>query len=62
MAPLITLILVTVISGTCIGIFLKVCSAIRREDRVKGSLRFDAPNSSALTARRMVGMTSSRWS
>lgn len=61
MATLITLAIVTITTGAVIGAFLKISSAIRREDRIKGSLRFDPPTGSARTARDLVGFSSSRW-
>jgi hypothetical protein len=60
MAGFVILGIVT-ITGTCIGAFLKLSFAIRREDRTRGSLRHDAPNYSAQTARDLVGISSSRW-
>jgi hypothetical protein len=60
MATLITLALVTVLIGIAIGGFFSLSLAIRREDRA-GSVRFDAPNRSAQTARSFVGISSSRW-
>jgi hypothetical protein len=60
MASLVVLALVTIVVGVCIGAFLKLSFAIRREDRAR-TLRFDAPNHSAQTARSMVGISSSRW-
>ena len=60
MASLIVLCLVTIIAGTCIGAFLKISFAIRREDRSK-SLPFDAPSRSAAAARTLVGVNGSRW-
>jgi hypothetical protein len=50
-----------IIMGACIGAFLKLSFAIRREDRKRGSLRLHAPSNSAHTARTLVGITSSRW-
>ena len=61
MAGLVVLGLITIIVGGCIGAFLKLSFAIRREDRLRGSLRLDATNHSAQTARMLVGMSSSRW-
>jgi hypothetical protein len=61
MAGLVVLGLITIIVGACIGAFLKLSFAIRQEDRLRGSLRLDAPNHTARSARSMVGMTSSRW-
>jgi hypothetical protein len=61
MAALISIALVVAGAGVVFGAFLKVCLAIRREDRTKGSLRHDAPNQSAQSARTLVGMTSFGW-
>jgi hypothetical protein len=52
---------VVIIMGACVGAYFKLCSAIRREDRIRGSLRLDAPNHSAQSARDLVGISSSRW-
>jgi hypothetical protein len=60
MATLVVLALITVAIGALAGIFLKVSFAIRREDHSR-SLRFDAPNASARTARSVIGINSSRW-
>jgi hypothetical protein len=61
MATLVILGLITIVAGACIGAFVKLSFAIRREDRIRGSLRLDAPSFSAKTARDLVGMSSSRW-
>ena len=61
MASLVVLGVVTIIVGTCIGAFLKLSFAIRREDRRRGSLRSDASTSSARSARTLVSLSSSRW-
>ena len=61
MSGLVVLGVVTIIVGACIGAFLKLSAAIRREDRVRGSLRRGAPTSSARTARTLVSLSSSRW-
>jgi hypothetical protein len=61
MASLVVLGVVTIMIGICVGAFLKLSSAIRREDRRRGALRLNAPNHSAQTARTMVGVRSSRW-
>jgi hypothetical protein len=61
MASLVVLVLIAVVVGACLGAFLKVSFAIRREDGARGSLRFDPPNHSAQTARTLVGINSSRW-
>jgi hypothetical protein len=61
MAGFVVLGIVTIIMGACIGAFLKISFAIRREDRTRGSLRLDAQSYSAQAARELVGMSSSRW-
>jgi hypothetical protein len=61
MASLVVIVLIAIAFGVCFGVFLKLSFAIRHEDRSRGSLRLDAPNSSAQTARTLVGLTSSRW-
>jgi hypothetical protein len=61
MAGFVVLGIVTIIAGTCIGGFLKVSFAIRREDKRKWGLRLDAPSHDAQTARDLVGISSSRW-
>jgi hypothetical protein len=61
MAALVTLALVMILLGIAVGAFLKLSFAIRREDRLRGSLRFDAPDRSARAARSLVGIKSSRW-
>ncbi len=61
MAALMTIAIVGAGAGVVCGAFLKICFAIRREDRTKWSLRRDAPNQSAQSARDLVGISSSRW-
>jgi hypothetical protein len=61
MAGLVVVTLVIIVMGVCLGAFFRISFAIRREDRSRGSLRLDAPNNSAQTARTLVGLTSSRW-
>ena len=61
MAGFVVLGIVTIIMGACIGAYLKLCWAIKREDRVRGSLRAGAPTISTQTARDLVAMSSSRW-
>ena len=61
MASLVVLGLVTIIAGVCVGAFFRLSFAIRREDRIRGQLRFDPPSSSTKAARAMVGISSSRW-
>lgn len=61
MASLVVLGVVTIIIGACLGAFIKLSFAIRRDDRVRWSLRFDAPDHSTRTARSLVGINGSRW-
>jgi hypothetical protein len=61
MADLVVVTLVIIVMGACVGALFKISFAIRREDRSRGSLRLNAPNDSAQTARTLVGLTSSRW-
>lgn len=62
MTALITIaIVITVLAGTLLGVFLRLSLAIRWEDRRRGALRFDAPDSRTRAARSLVGVTSSRW-
>ena len=61
MAALVLLGLVLIIAGACLGAFLKICFAIRREDQTKWSLRREAPSQAAQSARDLVGISSSRW-
>lgn len=51
MASLVVLLLTAIAFGAPFGVFLKISFAIRREDRARNSLRFDAPNSSTRAAR-----------
>ena len=61
MAALITIALVMAAAGVVLGAYVKICFAIRREDRKKWSLRRKAPNQSAQSARDLTGISSSRW-
>jgi hypothetical protein len=61
MAALITIAIVVVVAGIAFGAYLKVCFAIRRDDRRKWGLRRDAPDKSAQSARALVGINNSRW-
>jgi hypothetical protein len=54
MASLVVLGVMAIIVGVCIGAFLKLSFAIRREDR-SGSLRMAPPSYSAQAARTLVG-------
>lgn len=61
MAALITIALVVALAGIACGAYLKICFAIRRDDHVKWSLRSEAPDRSAQTARDFVGVSNSKW-
>ena len=61
MAALIPLATAAILLGVVVGAFLRLSRAIHKEDRFRGSLRFDAPSPSARTARTLVGFSSSRW-
>jgi hypothetical protein len=61
MAALITISVIVAVAGIVFGAYLKICFAIRREDRTKWSLRLEAPNQSARSARNFVGISSSKW-
>jgi hypothetical protein len=61
MAALITIAIVVAVTGVLCGAYIKICLAIRREDRVKWSLRSAPPTSSTQTARSLVGIKGSRW-
>jgi hypothetical protein len=61
MASVVVLVLIAIAFGVFIGGFLVVSRAIARDDHSLGSLRFDAPNNRAQTARSLVGLSSSRW-
>jgi hypothetical protein len=47
-------------AGVVFGAYVKVCSAIRREDRRKWSLRGNAPSQSTQSARNFVGISGSK--
>lgn len=61
MASLVIISLVLTLVGIMAGVFIMISFAIRREDRTRDSLRFDAPSSSTRAARSLVGISSSRW-
>jgi hypothetical protein len=61
MAALITLVTVTILVGALAGAFFKISFAIRQEDRIRGSLRYDAPSTSTRAARDLTGISGSRW-
>jgi hypothetical protein len=61
MAGLVVLVLVTIIMGACVGAFLKISFTIQRDDRRRGSLRYDPTSHSLQAARDLVGVSSSRW-
>jgi len=56
MASLIIIASVTAVAGILVGAYFTICLAISREDRVRGSLRLDAPSRSARTARLVIGI------
>jgi hypothetical protein len=53
--------IIVAVAGVLFGAYLKICFAIRQEDRTRGSLRLGAPNQSAQSARDFVGISSSKW-
>lgn len=53
--------IITIASGACVGVFVRLSWAIRWEDRRRGSLRFDAPDASTRAARTLVGISGSGW-
>jgi hypothetical protein len=61
MAALIIIAIVVAVAGIALGAYLKICFAIRRDDRTKWALRRDAPNKSSQSARALVGINNSRW-
>jgi hypothetical protein len=61
MASLIVIVLVAVLAGGVFGAYFKICFTIRRDDRVKGALRFDPPSRAARSARDLVGIGNSKW-
>lgn len=61
MAALIIIAITLAGAGLVLGLYIRICFAISREDRVKGSLRFDAATPFARRARALVGITSSKW-
>jgi hypothetical protein len=62
MAGFVVIVLFAIAVGVCLGAFLTVSFAIRREDRAaRGALQYDAPDSSTRAARTLVGLNGSRW-
>ena len=61
MAALVTTALAAMGFGAVFGAFLKLGSAIRREDRITGSLRRGALSPRDRTVRSVVGAHSSGW-
>jgi hypothetical protein len=61
MASLVIIALVLTLAGVTAGAFIVISFAIRREDRTRGSLRYDAPSNSARAARSLVGISGSGW-
>jgi hypothetical protein len=60
MASLIIITIVVTVAGVMFGAYLRICLAIRREDRRKWSLRSGPPTLSAQTARSLVGINGTR--
>ena len=60
MASLVIIALVFTAAGIMAGFFIKISFTIRREDRA-GTLRWDAPDRAAKSARLMTGFSRSRW-
>lgn len=60
MAVLIAMAVVVALAGIVSVVYLKICLAIRRDDRTKWALRRDAPDKSAQSARALVGIGNSR--
>ena len=54
-------IIMTVLTGIVLGAFIGLSRAISWEDRRRGSLRLDAPNSSTRVARSVVNVSDSGW-
>jgi len=61
MVGMIVLVLTALVFGVLFGGFLMVSLAIRRDDRSSGLSSVDAHGCSAQTARKIVGVSSSRW-
>jgi hypothetical protein len=59
-AAFITISIIVTVAGVVFGAYLRICCAIRGEDRAR-SLPYDAPNSSARAARSLTGVSGSRW-
>ncbi len=62
MASLIIIALTMAAAGALSGAYWIICSAIRREDRVRGSLHVEPASVSAQSARGLVGFRTSAWS
>lgn len=60
MAVLIAMAVVVALAGIVSVVYLKICLAIRRDDRTKWALRRDAPDKSTQSARALVGIGNSR--
>lgn len=61
MAALIIITITLAGAGLVLGLYIRICFAISREDRVKGALRFDAATPFARRARALTGITSTKW-
>ncbi len=55
MASLIILALVTAAAGVMLGVYFRICFALSRDDRVKGTIRFNARTQSVRSARTVIG-------
>jgi len=62
MASLIVIAFITAAAGALSSAYWIICSAIRREDRVRGSLHLDPTSISAQSARDIVVFSTSAWS
>jgi hypothetical protein len=61
MASLVIIATILTLAGLVAGAFITLCLAIRREDRIKGALRLDAPDKAAQSACTLVGISSRGW-
>jgi len=60
MASLIVITIVVTVAGVMFGAYLRICFAIRREDRLKWSLRSGPPTPGGQAARALVGIRGTR--
>ena len=59
--PVMIVIGLSLVFGALTVAYCMISFASRRDDHALGSLRFDAPNHRARTARAVMGISSSRW-